>query len=138
MGPPMVASLQVVIVTVGVKANTPEDDGQELTRVSVEYQDELVKAGVRVKLDDRDNTPGWKFNYWEMKGVPMRLELGPMDIKKGEFVMAKRNILDSKAGKVTGKATTLVQDVQATLDAIQSELYAAACAERDSRLVSVD
>merc|ERR1712232_335863 len=137
MGPPMVASLQVVIVTVGVKANTPEDDRQELTRVSVEYQDELVKAGIRVKLDDRDNTPGWKFNFWEMKGVSLRIELGPMDLKKGEFVMSKRNVPDPKAAKITGKDATLVGDVQKTLEAIHTELYSKALAERDARLASV-
>ena len=51
----------------------------------------LKKAGIRVHLDDRDNyTPGWKFNSWELKGIPIRLELGPKDIKKNEVKVIKR------------------------------------------------
>jgi len=136
--PPMVASLQVVVVAVGVKATTPEEDRAELTRVSIEYQAELEKAGVRVKLDDRDNTPGWKFNYWEMKGVPLRIELGPQDVKKGEFIMAKRNAPPTQASKITGKHATLVADVQRTLDDIQRELYDSALSERDARMAVID
>merc|ERR1712014_490768 len=98
------------------------------------YYMQLKQAGVRVRLDDDNtNSPGWKFNHWEMKGVPLRIELGPMDIQKGEFVMAKRNVLDPKAGKVTGKNATLVEDVQKTLDSIQKELFDKATAERDAR-----
>jgi len=53
---------------------------------------ELKKANIRVHLDDRDNyTPGWKFNNWEMKGVPLRIEIGPKDLQKGEVRIVKRN-----------------------------------------------
>ncbi len=53
---------------------------------------ELKKANIRVHLDDRDNyTPGWKFNNWEMKGVPLRIEIGPKDLQKGEVRLVKRN-----------------------------------------------
>ena len=53
---------------------------------------ELKKANIRVHLDDRDNyTPGWKFNDWELKGVPIRIELGPRDIEKNEVKICKRN-----------------------------------------------
>lgn len=52
---------------------------------------QLEAAGVRVKLDDRVNyNPGWKYNYWELKGVPLRLELGPKDLDKRQVCMAQR------------------------------------------------
>jgi len=73
-----------------------------------------------------------------MKGVPLRIELGPLDMKKGEFVMSKRNVPDPKAGKITGKHDSLVDDVKATLTAIHSEMYDKALADRDERLVNVD
>merc|ERR1712032_101480 len=73
-----------------------------------------------------------------MKGVPLRIELGPLDLKKGEFVMSKRNVPDPKAGKITGKHDSLVDDVKATLVTIHKEMYDKALAERDARLVNVD
>ena len=55
-------------------------------------KDQLKKSGIRVHLDDRDNyTPGWKFNNWELKGIPIRLELGPRDLKNNEVRVIKRN-----------------------------------------------
>jgi len=136
--PPQVAGLQVVIVPVGIKSSTPAEDRQALNTTAAAYTAKLEQAGIRVRLDDRDQTPGWKFNYWEMKGVPVRLEIGPMDITKGEFVMAKRNVLDPKAGKVIGHDATVVEDVQKVLLDIHNELYDKALAERDENLAFVD
>merc|ERR1711862_417344 len=62
----------------------------------------------------------------------------PHGHREGPFIMAKRNILDPKAGKVTGKIDTLVEDVQRTLEEIHSELYNSALAQRDQRMASVD
>merc|ERR1719428_812235 len=99
--PPKVAGYQVVIVPVGIKATSTDDEKAQLAARVTEYYEALKQAGVRVKLDDDNtNSPGWKFHHWEMKGVPLRIELGPLDIKKGQFMMAKRNI-DSKEGKVS-------------------------------------
>merc|ERR1719188_2571829 len=127
--PPMVAGFQVVIVTVGLKATSADAEKHKVKQTAMDYYMKLSQAGVRVKLDESDHSPGWKFNYWEMKGVPLRLEVGPMDIQKGQFVMAKRNSLDPKAGKVFGQDATVAEDVRRTLDAIQDELYNAALAE---------
>lgn len=93
--PPRCAGIQVVIVPVGIKATTPKEDEQAVAETCMRYYMALKQAGLRVKYDEDDRSPGWKFNYWEMKGVPLRLELGPMDVKKGEFVMAKRNLPES-------------------------------------------
>ncbi|CAE7330391.1 Eprs1 [Symbiodinium natans] len=137
--PPNVAGYQVVIVPLGIKANSTEEDKKTLAEVSQLYATRLAAAGVRVHLDaDNTYSPGWKFNHWEMKGVPLRIELGPLDIKKGEFVMAKRNVLDQKAGKVVGKHDSLESDVKRTLDEIHNELYSKALSERDSRLASIN
>mmetsp|Transcript_147454 Transcript_147454/g.260798 ORF Transcript_147454/g.260798 Transcript_147454/m.260798 type:complete len:735 (-) Transcript_147454:47-2251(-) len=136
--PPRCAPIQVVIVPLGIKANSSEEDKQKLASESMSFYMQLKKAGIRVKLDDRDEySPGWKFNHWEMKGVPLRIELGPKDIEKSQFVMAKRNILDVKEGKVVGQAAKVVEDVTACLDGIQEELYKGAVAERDARIATI-
>jgi len=136
--PPMVACHQAVLVPVGLSAKATAEDKEKLKNKCKEYVDKLTEAGVRIKLDDRDQTPGWKFNYWEMKGVPMRIEVGLKDIEKGEFVMAKRTAPDPKTGKVIGKDASVVDDVQQQLVAIQKEMYEKALADRDARLASVD
>jgi len=82
--PPYVASVQVVIVSVGLKSSSPEDERKKLPDTCESYRERLEAAGVRVKFDDRDTlSPGNKFNHWEMKGVPIRIELGPADLAKG-------------------------------------------------------
>jgi len=136
--PPRIAPHQVVIVPVGLKAATPAEDKAAVCETVKRYAAVLRETGLRVKLDDSDATPGWKFNHWEMKGVPLRIEVGPMDIQKGEFVMAKRNIPDPKTAKVTGHDVSLVADVQRLLDEIQNDMYTKAVAERDERVKPID
>src|SRR5579862_8432464 len=82
--PPAVAPYQVVIVPIG------RDDWREtvLPR-ALEIKKELVAAGVRVIVDERDERPGWKFAEWELRGVPMRLEIGPKDIEKSQVLIAR-------------------------------------------------
>lgn len=136
--PPNCACFQVVIVVVGLSAKTSEEDKEKVNITANEYFMQLSQAGVRVHLDDREGySPGYKFNHWEMKGVPLRMELGLKDIAKGEFVMAKRNILDTKACKVSGRHSHIVEDVQNMLKEIQTELYDKALTERDTRLATV-
>lgn len=136
--PPRIAGFQVVIVPVGLKASSPDDLRKTVSDKCEEYRAKLADAGIRVKLDQRDNSPGWKFNYWEMKGVPVRLEVGPKDIEKGSFIMAKRNPEDPKTGKVFGSDGQVVEDVKAVLDAVHDELFAKAVVERDACIASAD
>merc|ERR1712039_1047714 len=136
--PPRVAGFQVVIVACGIKNNSTEKEKKDLQDKAEEYYMKLQAAGVRVKFDERDQSPGWKFNYWEMKGVPLRIEVGPKDVDKGEFVMARRNAPPTQDAKLKGKHATLVADVRKVLDDMQSELYAKSLAERDARLVSIE
>jgi len=136
--PPYVAGIQVVMVPVGIKATSTEEEKKTLAEVSKDYEKKLSAAGVRVLLDDDNSvSPGWKFNQWEMKGVPLRIELGPQDISKGQFMMAKRNVLDPKE-KVVGKHESMVEDVQRTLQQIHEELYSKSLSERDSRMATIN
>merc|ERR1719334_2282598 len=81
--PPRVAKVQVVMVPVGVT----DANREKVFKATNEYQDIFSKAGIRIKIDDREKyTAGWKFNHWELKGVPIRIEIGPRDIEKDEFV----------------------------------------------------
>ncbi|SEK52901.1 prolyl-tRNA synthetase [Ruminococcus sp. YRD2003] len=81
--PPAVAPIQVVIIPVAQhKEGVLEKAG--------ELKDRLAKLGLRVKLDDSENSPGWKFAEYEMKGVPLRVEIGPRDIEEGNCIIASR------------------------------------------------
>jgi len=136
---PGVASQQVIIVPVGLKATTPEGDKQKLADACEQLQKDLTGAGLRVKLDDSDQrSPGNKFNYWEMKGVPLRIEIGPADIEKGQFMMAKRNVEPTKGSKLTGNLSDAVGEIQKTLADITKELYTKALADRDACFASID
>ena len=86
--PPRVAQTQVVIVPITYK----EDEAQVIRSKVEEIYQILKKAGVRVYLDDRENyNPGWKFNHWEIKGVPIRIELGKKDYESSEVRVVRRD-----------------------------------------------
>ncbi len=112
--PPRIAPYQVVIVPI------PRGNWQEtvLPRARA-IQAELVAAGVRVRLDDRDGfTPGWKFSEWELRGVPLRLEIGPKDIEKSQVILARRDTREKLSVSMDG----LGARVTALLDVIQQSL----------------
>jgi bifunctional glutamyl/prolyl-tRNA synthetase len=133
--PPRVAAFQVVIVVVGMNAKTTAEEKEKVETRAKEYQQKLKDADVRVELDDRDGySPGYKFNYWEMKGVPMRLEFGLKDMQKDCFVMCKRN----DGQKVNGSHAKLVEDVKAMLETIQQNMYDNALKERDNQVASIN
>ncbi len=81
--PPDVAPIQVVVVPIASHKEGVLDKARELCKE--------LSAFVRVKLDDSDNSPGWKFAQWEMKGVPLRLEIGPKDIENNQCVIVRRD-----------------------------------------------
>ncbi|MGB2764736.1 MAG: proline--tRNA ligase [Candidatus Aminicenantaceae bacterium] len=85
--PPRVAPIQVVIVPIAIG-----DWKENVLPVAQNIKKELKEDGIRVKLDDREEfTPGWKFSEWEMRGVPLRLEIGPRDIKEKKVVIVRRD-----------------------------------------------
>ncbi|KAJ7281740.1 hypothetical protein C8J57DRAFT_1433541 [Mycena rebaudengoi] len=127
--PPRVASIQVVIVPCGITAKTTEEGRTKINAACDELAKTLKKAGVRVKADLREGyTPGYKFNDWEQKGVPLRLEIGPNDIAKQQTLTVRR---DTGAKNPTGLAN-IGETVTALLDTIQSEMFARAKASYDA------
>jgi len=125
--PPRVAPFQAVIIPImGQKGGVNEK--------CAELQKELGKAGIRVKLDDSDERPGWKFNEYEMKGVPLRIEVGPRDLENGVFTYGRRD----KAGeKFQGSLGAVSDEVKAILDDIHENMYAKSRAFLNSRIVKV-
>ena len=125
--PPRVAPYQVVIVPIA-RGNWHET---VLPRAR-EIQAELVRRGVRVMLDDRDAyTPGWKFAEWEMRGVPLRLEIGPKDIEKAQVLLARRDTREKRPVSLS----TLGEDVADALSAIQRDMLTAALDRREANSV---
>jgi prolyl-tRNA synthetase len=122
--PPRVAPWQVVIVPI------PRGNWKETVLPTCEaISAQLKAAGIRVKLDaDDSNTPGWKFSEYEMRGVPLRLEIGPKDIEKSTVFAARRDTRAKQALPMEGLAGT----VQALLDEIQVALLERARAFRES------
>src|SRR5438034_3040466 len=84
--PPRVAPYQAVIVPIG-----RDDWRQTVLPKANELRRHLAAAGIRVTLDERDERPGWKFSEWELRGVPLRLEIGPKDIEKAAVLVARRD-----------------------------------------------
>ncbi|KAI3698290.1 hypothetical protein L2E82_41722 [Cichorium intybus] len=86
---------QVVIVPIWKKAN----EKNEVLDVALSIKDVLHTARIKVKLDDSNQrTPGWKFNFWEMKGVPLRIEIGPRDVSSKSVVVSRRDITENQKG----------------------------------------
>ena len=81
--PPAVAPIQVVVVPIAAHKPGVSEKAAELA--------EKISKYASVKLDDSDNAPGWKFSQWEMKGVPLRLEIGPKDLEKNQCVLVRRD-----------------------------------------------
>ncbi|MCE2539494.1 MAG: proline--tRNA ligase [Acidobacteria bacterium] len=125
--PPRIAPHQVVIV--------PIPRGDWRATVLPRAQDiaaALRRAGVRVMLDDREEyKPGWKFAEWEMRGVPLRLEIGPRDIEQQQVLLARRDTRE----KLTAPMDGLEGRVADLLDTVQTALYERALAFRDSHTV---
>ena len=113
--PPAIAPIQVAVIPVAQHKPGVLD-------AAAAIRDRLTAAGLRVKMDDSDQSPGWKFAQYEMKGVPVRVEIGPRDMEKEQCCIARRD---------TGEKTfvplaDLESAVQATLQAVRDNLYALA------------
>ena len=129
--PPNLAPYQVVIVPIYRK----EDERSRV--MEVVRQTEQGLKDYRVKVDDRDGlTPGYKFNDWELKGVPLRIEIGPKDIEKGSLALARRDI-QGKEGKTFIPMEGYVQAVGDMLQKIQANLLAKATKFRDEHIYEV-
>jgi len=115
--PPKLAPIQAVIVPI---YKTDEEKAGVLDAAR-KLNGELVKAGIRVKLDEREGqSAGWKFNDWEMRGVPVRVELGPKDVAKQAAVLARRD----KPGR-EGKVSVAIGDLPVTIERLLTEIQQA-------------
>uniref|UniRef100_A0A669CU11 Bifunctional glutamate/proline--tRNA ligase n=1 Tax=Oreochromis niloticus TaxID=8128 RepID=A0A669CU11_ORENI len=133
--PPRVACLQVVIIPCGITATLPEQEKEALLAQCTKYLKRLQEAGIRVKSDPRDNySPGWKFNHWELKGVPIRLEVGPKDMQQKQCVAVRR---DSGA-KVTIPEAEVEKNLLNMLEDIQNSLFKKASDDLKSHMVAAD
>ena len=125
--PPVVAPVQAVIVPIAAKKGG-------VLEACTALKERLQKAGVRVVLDDTDNSPGWKFNEWEMKGVPVRIELGPRDIEAGKMTVCRRDTLEK--GELP--LETAEEGVKALLHEIAENMYNTAKKRMEQRIVDAE
>lgn len=131
--PPRLAPIQVVIVPIFRGDDESGPVMEAVTRINAA----LVDAGVRVHVDDREGLrPGFKYNDWEMRGVPVRLEIGPKDVEKGSAALARRDI-PGKDGKQFVAQEGIVQTVQDLLAEIQDNMLRQATEFRDANIHDV-
>jgi len=128
--PPRLAPIQAVIVPIFKK----DDEKIKVMEVAERIFAEFKAAGIRVKMDDRDNlSSGFKFNDWEMRGVPVRVEIGPKDVEKNSVALARRD-KPGKEGKVFVPQAGLADAVAALLVEIQATLLKRATDFRDANI----
>ncbi|KAH0484000.1 MAG: hypothetical protein KVP17_001530 [Porospora cf. gigantea B] len=128
--PPKVAKVQAVVVPILFK----DKDAEELLVKARELTAELKKAGVRATCDDRRGyTPGWKYNHWEVRGVPLRIELGPKDMEKETVRLVKRH----NRQKIDVQWSELSSTVETMMVEIHTEMLAKAKASLDAGIVQI-
>jgi prolyl-tRNA synthetase len=112
--PPQVAPIQIVVIPISL-GNWKEN----VLPAALAIEKELRQAGCRVRLDAREEfTPGWKFSEWEMRGVPLRIEIGPRDIKENRAVLVRRDVQKKEPvqlAELTSRAKETLQEIQAAL-----------------------
>ena len=118
--PPAVAPTQAVIIPIAMHKGGVLEKANEIKA-------ELEKAGIRVKIDASDNSPGWKFAEYEMKGVPVRIEVGPRDIENGQCVLVTRHNRE----KTFASLENLAGSVSKKLEEVRDGIYAAALENRE-------
>ena len=128
--PPKVAPIQVVIIPI----YHSKEDKENVLEKACQIKDSLSNNDIRVHLDDREQlTPGFKFNDWEMKGIPIRIEIGPKDIAKNQIVLARRH----NQTKISLDIDGLTEKTLSELKNIQMEMFDAAKKILDERVVRV-
>ena len=128
--PPKVAPIQVVIIPIYYS----KEDKENVLQKACKIKDSLSNNDIRVHLDDREQlTPGFKFNDWEMKGIPIRIEIGPKDIAKNQIVLARRH----NQTKISLDIDGLTEKTLSELKNIQKEMFDAAKKILDERVVRV-
>lgn len=129
--PPRVAMTQVVIIPCGMTATSCPLDVKELNEYIGGIHDQLYKSGIRVHLDDRNNvTPGFKFNHWEIRGVPLRLEVGFRDMANSEARIVRRDNQLKRQVSTRDISSVVLEEI----DKMHDDMFKKAKDERDSRI----
>ena len=123
--PPKVAPTQIMIIPIQQKKEGVLDKAYEL-------RDRLIEKGYRVKVDDTDKSPGWKFSECEMRGVPFRIEIGPKDIENGKCVFVRRDTRE----KIEVALDEVEAKSEALLEQIHNDMYERAKAHLESHTYS--
>ena len=133
--PPRVAQFQAVVLPVGITKKTTVEERKHIHDSAKAIEQRLKVAGIRAFGDYNDNyTPGWKFSQYELKGVPLRIELGPKDIEKGQVTVVRRN--DSRRYNIAlGELETRIPEI---MDEMHNDLFAKAKEAFDSHRVVVN
>ena len=121
--PPHIAPTQCVVIPIRQKAEGILDKAAQI-------RDTLAKAGIRVKLDDSDRSPGWKFSDQEMRGFPMRIEIGPKDMEAGQCVLVRRDTREKLVVPIAEVAAASAD----LLEQIQKDMFERARAHRDAHI----
>ena len=124
--PPKVAFSKVVIIPILFKKTQ-----DKVLKKAKEIEKKLEKQNPI--LDDRDYSPGWKYNEWELKGIPIRIEIGPKDIEKNQVILVRRDNNEKKSVKILN----LQKEIEASLDIIQKNLLTKARKQMESKIVLV-
>ena len=129
--PPRVAPIQVIIIPIYYS----DEDKEKIQKISKEIEEKLREVKIRVQVDNREQlTPGFKFNDWEMKGIPLRIEIGPKDLEKDQVTFARRHNRQKDDQKITG----LVDRVISELDKIHNDMFADAKKILEDRTIEVE
>ena len=132
--PPRVALQQAVVIPCGLTVKTSKADEDKVFDGCKEIAARLKKVDIKAKADLRDNyTPGFKFNHWELRGVPLRIELGPKDLEKSQVTCVRRDT----GAKFALPLDNLEKGVQEALDTIQREMFERAKAKMSDSIVPV-
>ena len=125
--PPRVAPIQAVVLPIAMHKEGVEAGAQRVA-------EQLRSAGVRTELDLREQSAGWKFNEWEMKGVPVRVEVGPRDLEAGQVTIVRRDTLEKSTLPIEGIGEAILR----LLDDVHQGLYNKALQMRDSKIFEVE
>ncbi|EPZ33191.1 Proline-tRNA ligase, class II domain-containing protein [Rozella allomycis CSF55] len=135
--PPKVAAVQVVFVPCGITAKTTKEESDAIYAKINELESALKANGIRATSDLRDvYTPGWKYNHWELKGVPLRCEVGPKDISKHQISGVVR--FNNERVTFSSESSSFVSSVKGKLENIQKDMLVKATKERDSHIKIVE
>lgn len=128
--PPRIAQIQAVVMLCGIKASTTAEEKDALDKYGRKVVELISQAGVRVHFDDRENlSPGFKFNHWEIRGVPCRVEVGFKDMDKNEVCIARRDNGEKRQAKID----EIGSEIKNTIDQIHNSLFEKASAELKTR-----